>query len=171
MPSLKELSPAKQIFVSRVFPWIVVLVGAATMYIGVENVYKAWKSTAWPTVEGEIIASSIETQYSTGTEVSSSTYHAKILYEYTVNGTIFTGHRVAYGEYGTGDPAHAERISDKYPKGMAVFVYYMPGKYRESVLEPGLKGVPWFFLVLGLVFLFAGILMVVFLPRLVAKVN
>jgi hypothetical protein len=169
------MSPAKRFFLARVFPWIVVVAGASAMFLGVENSMKAQDSLEWPTVEREVIFSSIESERSrshTGSGSSRSiTYRVRVIYEYAVDGTQYTGERIAYGEYATARRSDAERITDKYPTGKKVLVSYMPAHPEESVLEPGQAGLPWFFVGLGLIFLLTGIVLVIFLPKLVATVS
>jgi hypothetical protein len=170
MPT-QRTSPAKRFFLARIFPWIVVFVGAFAMFVGIENGVKARDSLQWPTVEGKVVSSSIQSERTSrgAGGGSSTTYRARVVYEYAVDRTTYNGERIAYGEYATGNPADAERIIEKYPKDKKILVYYMPDNHGESVLEPGQAGLPWFFLGLGVVFLFIGIVLVVFLPKLAAR--
>ena len=121
----------------------------------------------WPTVQGKVVASSVENHRSSNSNGggSSTTYHAEILYEFAADGTTFNGNRVAYGDYGSSNPSHARRIVNRYPEGKSVAVYYMPGDPEVCLLEPGMKMQSWFLPAIGLIFLAAGSLMAVFLPR------
>jgi hypothetical protein len=169
----QALSPVKRFILVRIFPWIVVLVGASAMGLGVENTLRARSSLAWPSVEGRITSASVERKSSPSTTRQGSsdsiTYRPQIVYAYAVEGTSYTGERISYGGYATSDPADARRVVERYPEGRAVRVYYMPERHGECVLEPGMAGVPWLLLALGLVFSGAGIAMVLLLPRLVAR--
>jgi hypothetical protein len=51
---------------------------------------------------GKIVSSSVE---------SKRTYQAKVLYEYTVNGTVYSSHRLSMGNVSTGDPTRARIIA------------------------------------------------------------
>jgi len=143
------------------------------MFVGIENGLKARASLKWPRVEGEVIHSSIqsESQSRRTGGGSSTTYRARVIYEYAVDGTTYNGERVAYGESATGNSSDAEMITEKYPKGKRVLAYHRPDSHEESVLEPGQTGLPWFFLWLGLVFLFIGIVLGIFSPKLTAKAD
>ena len=145
--------------------WVVILFfiggGAAATFFGVSGVLRAKASAGWPTVQGEIIESSVERETrrrKTGDKgpLTQTIYRARISYEYTVDGTTFTGTRVAYGDHGKiansrrigiggsrisiggSAKAHAQGIVALYPKGNNVSVYYMPENPKECLLEPGL---------------------------------
>ena len=70
----------------------------------------------------------------------SSTYHAEILYSFTVDGEPRSGNRIAFGDYGSSNPSHAQEIVNRYPVGKAVRVSYLPGQPDVCLLEPGLHG-------------------------------
>ena len=117
----------------------------------------------WPGTPGKVIESSVGRRRSSGSNGgSSTTYHAEILYEFTVESTKFNGNRVAYGDYGSSNPSHARRVVNRYPKGKNVTVHYMPGNPEECLLEPGLKGQSWFLPGVGLIFFVVGSGMAVF---------
>ena len=154
-------------FFSRIFPLIFIVAGATTAYFGVRGLIRARASVDWPTAEGKVVESSLETHRSedSDSDSTSTTYHAEILYEFSVEGTTFNGNRVAYGDYGSSNPSHARRVVNRYPEGEDVTVYYQPGNPEEALLEPGLKAQSWFLPAFGLVFLTVGCLMAVFLPK------
>ena len=174
--SSKQMSPGMKFFFSRIFPLIFVIVGASVVFFGIRGLIKAKASVDWPNTQGKVIESSVERQRNSGSSGSSSrgssssiTYHAEILYEFTVNDTTFNGDRVAYGNYGSSDPSHARRVVNQYPKGKDVTVHYMPGNPEECLLEPGMKGQSWFMPGVGLIFFIVGSVMAVFLPRAMRK--
>ena len=169
MPSAQPMSAAKRLLLGKVFPWIVVLVGVLSMYLGVENTLRARASAAWPSVEGAVIRATIDRESNPGSSGASDTWRPIVLYEYFVDATRHEGQRISYGEYATSERADAERVVDRYPEATPVRVYYMPDDPRQAVLEPGAAGIPWFFVALGLVFSITGLLLVVFLPRLIVS--
>lgn len=152
-------------FFSRIFPLIFLAIGAGVSFFGLRGLGRAKASAGWPTAQGTVMESSVDRRRSSGSSGSSTTYHAEILYEFSAEGTTFNGSRVAYGDYGSSNPSHARRIVNNYPKGKSVTVYYMPGNPEECLLEPGMKVKSWFLPGFGLIFLSAGCLMVVFLPK------
>jgi len=147
------------------------VVGASVAFFGIRGLLRAKASTDWPTTQGTVVASSVERHRTTGSKgrSSSTTYHAKILYKFSIEGTTFNGDRVAYGDYGSSSSSNARQIVNRYPKGKSVTVYYMPGNPEECLLESGLKAQSWFLPGFGLVFFIAGSLMAVFLPKAIRK--
>lgn len=171
--SRREMGPGMKFFFARIFPFIFVIIGASVTYFGVRNLCRASESAEWPTAPGQIIKSSVESHRSTSgsgsNSRSSTTYHAEILYKYSVDGTQYNGTTVAFGDYGSSDPSHANQIVRKYPEGKSVTIYYMPDDNSQCVLEPGMQGQAWFLPVFGAIFLIAGVGLAVFLPRTVKQ--
>lgn len=151
---------------TRVFPLIFIVIGIGVAFFGIRGLVRANASVDWPACLGEVTASSVERRSSAESKTrKSTTYHARIRYAYDVDGSTFSGSRVAYGDYGAGNRSHAERIVERYPEGKDVTVYYMPEDPEESLLEPGLKGQAWFLPGFGLAFVAIGTLLAVFVPR------
>lgn len=162
------MSSATRFLAVRLFPWVVVLMGAGAIALGVQDVRTARDSLTWPAVDGRVMQTSIQTERSSrdSATAGSVTYRPIVRYAYRVDGVAYEGQQISIGEYATADQADARRVVEQYPTGSAVRVYYRPGQPGEAVLEPGSHGVPWFFLVLGAVFLVVGLLFVVLFPRL-----
>jgi len=155
-----------RLFFSRLFPLPFIVVGALTLYLGGRSVYRAKESVTWPMTEGRIQNSTVE--YHRGSK-GSGTYRAEVLYTFTVEGQIYRGNRVAFGDYGSSNPSHSQHIVNRYPKGAVVPVRYRPTEPDICLLEPGVQGQTWFLPGFGLVFFLAGTLMAVFLPRALKK--
>jgi len=159
------------VFVERIFPWIFVLIGVALLVFGVRGVSRAKASEGWPKVQGRILSSEVERSRSSSRgsgsnrSRSSTTYRAEILYEFKVEGVIYNGNRVAYGDYGSSGPQHARRIVNRYPVDHEVQVFYQPGQPEECLLEPGLKKQAWFIPGAGALFAGIGVLLAIWLPR------
>lgn len=152
-----------------VFSIIFVGAGAGFAFIGILDLYKAGASTDWPFVQGEIVSSEIEQRrrnVGRRGHITTFTYYANILYEYSVDGTIFSGSRVGYGDFGTDNSTHATQVLSVYPTNKRINVYYMPQNPEESLLEPGVRPSTWFRLGFGLVFAAMGALLAYFLFRL-----
>lgn len=151
-----------QFFFTRIFPLIFILTGVSVTYFGAVNYNRANASVEWPTASGLIVSSSVEYHRD---DDSAGTYHAEILYEFSVNDVLFNGNRVAYGDFGSSDASHARKIVNQYPKGKNVTVYYMQSDPHECLLEPGFKLQSLFMPLFGMIFLIAGLLMAIYLPR------
>ncbi len=74
---------------------------------------------------------------------------AKVAYDYTVDGTPFSGNTVRFGNH-AGALAKAEADVAKYPAGAPVEVYYDPAKPQTSTLESGQSGLSVWGLVLAI---------------------
>jgi len=159
-------------FFSRIFPIIFIAAGAITIFFGINGLIRAEASLDWPNTQGIVLKSSVGSHTKSGTNgVRSTTYHAEILYRFSVDGKIFKGDTIASGDFGSNDQAHARRVVTNYPKGKSITVYYMAENPKECLLEPGLKLQAWFTPGLGLVFLLVGSLMALFLPKMIRKQN
>ena len=166
MGQMNQMSTGMRFFFSRLFPLPFVLAGLATLYFGVRGVYRANESTGWPSTNGTIQNSTVEYHSSSD---GRGTYHAEVLYQFDVEGQTRSGNKVAFGDFGSSNPSHAQNIVNRYPKGKIVPVYYRGGDPDTCVLEPGLQGQAWFLPGFGLIFFVVGSLMVIFLPKLMKK--
>ena len=171
MQASRKMTPGMKFFFSRIFPLIFLISGAVIAFLGIRGLIRAKESSNWPSVKGKIITSSVKTHHSSGKNGSSTTYHAHIIYKFKINGEVFNGERVAYGDYGSSDSSHAWGIVHRYPVRKKVLVHYMPGNPEECLLEPGIKAQAWFMPIFGLVFFTAGTLMAIFMPRAMKKMK
>ena len=125
--------------------------------IGSINIYKAYKTTNWPSTQGRITSSEITTRSdtyrdSTTNRLSEETYYnAHITYEYEINGIIYSNDDVKVGgTIGTTSINWARETLNQYPKDKIVNIYYNPEDPGQSVLEVGLHFSTWFPLTMGL---------------------
>jgi len=158
--------PALRFFFSYVFPYIFVVVGAVVAFWGGRGLLRARESVQWPVAHGVVMESSVRSSHSSK---GGTTYHAAIRYEYTVDGVVHSGDRVAYGDYGSSNSSHARGVVNKYPVGKKVEVHYMPGNPDEALLEPGLQAQAFFIPAFGVVFFLAGVMTAIFIPRAMRK--
>jgi Protein of unknown function (DUF3592) len=105
--------------------------------------------------------SSIESRHS---DEGATTYHAKVLYEYVINGKTQSSHDIAFGSYGSSDPSHARTILDRYPKCAQVTVHYSPSIPAKAILEFGISIQIYFLPIFGIIFFCVGIIIFVFVP-------
>ena len=152
-----------EILFGRLFPLIFILVGSIVTFFGGRGLVRAYGSVDWPTAQGKVVISSIDVQQSktSGSTKSTTSYHAEIQYEFTVDGISIDGDRVAYGDYGTGNSNHASSIVKRYPVGKEVTVHYMPGNPEQAQLEPGMRAQALILPGVGLVLFIAGCLVAV----------
>lgn len=155
----------------RLIAGVFILFGGLFLYGGMRNLLIGNASKTWPTVSGKVISSTVESEHRNRSGINKkkrkdvTTYHAAVLYEYTVNGTTRSSNDIAFGGYSSSDdPAHARVIADKYPPGSQVTVYYSPSHPSMAVLEPGIREHSLFPLVFGAFFSGMGIIAFIFLP-------
>lgn len=110
-------------------------------------------SENWPTVDGQIISSSVESSYSSGgSGVGSSRYDPIVEYEYSVEGESFTGDRISFAQQSYSHNTSAEAITKRYSVGRTVPVSYDPEDAANSVLEPGVESGNWLGIGVGIIF-------------------
>ena len=167
MPSLKQISDNK-LFSLRMLPLIFFIVtGAITFLIGISELVKGKDSLNWPSVKGKVISSSVRTHYSSSRgNPHAITYYADITYMFTVKGKVFYGDRISFRESGYSNSSSAQSIiENQYPKGKIISVRYMPESPDECLIYPGIRKRSWIVTGAGLLFLFVGILALIFKPN------
>ena len=103
-------------------------------------------SMSWPSVPGVLKSSSLETYRTQG----GRKYMAKVAYDYTVDGTAYSGDRLRFGNT-AGALAPAQADAARYPAGAPVEVRYDPGKPQTATLEAGQSGLSVWGLVLAII--------------------
>jgi hypothetical protein len=135
--------------------------GAAAVYVGSQRLDKVRATEEWPMTSGKVLSASVESR-GTGNQ---ATYHALILYEFRLHGTIFHGTRIRIGEQDFRNRAEAQRVVDRYPPGRDVLVHYNPNVPGESILEPGSAAWLWGVVSIGGGFVFLGLILAATLLR------
>jgi len=142
-------------------PVALLVTGLGTLFLAISIVrlYKFSTSKTWLSTTGEIISSEMETKR--GGRGRSVTYHAALVYDYSVEGTKYSGSRICFGDYGSSNPNHARQILNRYPAGKQVNVYYNPSKPEDSVLERRLSWTVYLALIVGSAVSALGILLTI----------
>jgi hypothetical protein len=113
-----------------------------------------------------VISSSVK-RYSSSSARGRTQHQAEIHYEFFVRKSRYSG----YHYHTSPDAGEAMSLIERHPKGKQITVYYMPDNPAESLLEPGLRVKTLIMPAGGLIFFVPGILMAIFLPRLMKKVG
>lgn len=136
---------------NRITPIIFIIAGVIVACFGFNDIKLAIESSGWPRTAGTVLISEVETKTDrtkrTGRKVS---YHARVQYEFKVNGITYTGSRIAFGDHGSSDQKPARSIVKKYRKGKAIEVAYKKEDPDECVIETGIQRKTWFLSSLGL---------------------
>ena len=98
----------------------------------------------WPTTSGQVVETKVTSHTSTSSSGSSRTrssttsYRPWVLYRYSVDGLELENHTVqTMTSYDT--RSEATLVTDEYPVGSTVSVYYKPTDPDTSVLVPGIS--------------------------------
>ena len=150
-------------FAVKMGPRLFKLAGILFILIGINTIYQTYKSSSWPSVQGQIISSEIKSHSSTYTDTTTNrtknetVYDAQINYRYVVNGITYNNGDVRIGgTVRTNMKMWTTKLLDKYPRGKVVNVYYNPENPFQSVLEKGFQLSTFAFLAVGLaIFIFA----------------
>ncbi|HXZ44399.1 MAG TPA: DUF3592 domain-containing protein [archaeon] len=165
------ISPLVKVLLSRILPWVFVLIGGVFLYSGNREMSSARSMADWARTEGHIISSSVESIQYGSSLITSPTYRALIVYEYRSGEMVFHGTRLSFGDHAFRQAADAQAVVNRYPVGRAVTVYYNPFNVTESVLEPGSPWQPYVALGIGGLFILVGICLAVFMRRLMRSEN
>ncbi len=137
--------------IALVIGTVCLLAGTGAAIYGAWVLSKARASSDWPTTPGVVVNSEVRTTHSSGRDGSSTTYHADVLYEYTVDGENYSADRVWFGQYGSSSRSEAAGTVRDYPAGKQVKVHYSPDDPETAVLEPGATWSSYMVLGIGLV--------------------
>lgn len=111
--------------------------GAYLIYSSLKSRKKAEASRNWPAASGVVRSVKVSEQTSTDSEGDSSTsYTPRVEYDYSVNGVLYRGKKLAFGaEKGYASEKAAWAALAAYPEGASVTVYYDPANPGEAVLQ------------------------------------
>ena len=130
--------------------------GAIAIFIGKPILDNAKASESWPDVPGVVVSSDVVSKRGK----DNTMYSADIVYHYAVNGRDYTCSTVSFGgNYSSSSSQHAHKVTNKYPAGTPVQVYYQPEEPSTAALEPGATAMSYFALGIGCVFVLVGGLM------------
>lgn len=137
-------SHAERFLFGVLWPVGFVLGGGIFLAIGLSAILTASASKSWPSVDGVIVSSEVQSDWSSPTpgtpQHRSGTqrmYRAAVRYAYRVDGVDYEGARVEPGEYSSSSAKRAYRIAGTYRKGQTVQVFYDPDDPGRAVLVPG----------------------------------
>lgn len=116
--------------------------GLAVLVIGIAIERRARISRRWPSAKGVILSSKILKELSISSNsaqghhtVGDHQYKPEVAFEYTVFGMKYLSNKVSFADYSTNTTQHATEVTERYPEGKAVDVYYNPDNPEDAVLE------------------------------------
>ena len=146
-------SPVKTMLLAGLF----FVIGVIVLLWGITSSQSAFKSVNWPSVSGMVT----DAHMSSSSDNDGTTYSAKISYSYQVNGQVYGGSRVSFGDVSTSNSGDAQKVLARYPTGATVSVYYNPAAPSQTVLEPGFSAGLLLPLGIGTLFTLVGGLMLI----------
>ena len=133
--------------------------GAIMLLMGKPMLDQAHASKTWPTVEGTVTESRVET-IKPQDRNDGPTYQAVVSFDYEVQKTSYNSSRIWFGgEISTNDQAEMQNIASQYVEGQKTTVYYDPQNPAEAVLQPGAFFSTYLLMIFGAVFAVPGIIM------------
>ena len=138
---------------TQLFCSLFIVIGLIAVGAGVSLLVKSLRSEHWPVTDGVILTAEVKAH----SGKHGDTYSAEVTYSYRVNGSGYTGKKLAIGQISSSS-SYAQGVLQRYPVGKKVSVHYSPGDPREAVLETGIHGGIWICLGVGTAFVLAGAL-------------
>ncbi|RKH83280.1 DUF3592 domain-containing protein [Corallococcus sp. AB045] len=120
-------------------------IGVALAFAGGRMVYRSKVSRDWPTVQGTVVSSRVETLRSK----RAVSFRPDVSYRYEVNGIPYTSDTVAFDGHGAGGLAEAQAVSHHYAAGAPVTLHYEPEDPSVACLQCGDTGLVNYVLALG----------------------
>lgn len=149
---------------AMIFGAVAVLVGGYFGYKGARQLQYARASNSWPTVQGTVLSSRVESHRKTSGRKHrhrKTVYRADVRYSYTVDGNPFTSNVVWFGQGESSSRSRAAEIVRYYRPGAKVQVFYKPSDPGVAALRPGGSRGPLLTLGLGALGLVAGVVSLV----------
>lgn len=143
----------KRPFKAALFVLLLLVVSGWTSFYGINKITTAWSIKNWPTAEGEIIFSEVETKLmSDSSEDVKELFRIKIDFKYTVDNKVYHCDEVKHGSSSFYDSNKngKMRIVETYPAGKIVTVFYNPESPSNSVLETGIPFNNFLIFIIGL---------------------
>ena len=135
----------------KAFLLFFLLLGVVAAGFGFWNLYHSLQCKQWPTVEGVVVSSELESH--SGDADHGDTYSPQVTYQYTIAGRHFENDRLAFGAASSSSAGWAQKILERYPVGQKVMVHYAPDDPEQSVLETGIHAGTWVCFAVGAIFI------------------
>jgi hypothetical protein len=135
-----------------IFCSIFMLVGLVLAAYGMRDLIKAGRSGSWPTVEGTIIRSQINTK----SDSDGSTYAPEIEFRYAVGDQVYTSTCIRAGMRMSASHRFAAAFTSRFRVGATAQIGYDPLDPASAILEPGIHKQAFLGTAGGLGFAFLG---------------
>ena len=143
-------------------------IGAIFTFFGFKFIRQQQAAQNWPSVQGMITDTYIKESVNESFDETDDTitYVPKVVYEYMVDGEVYSSMQLTIGFERSYDRRQkAEEVLTSYPVGVRVNVYYDPANPAEAALNRDLNGFNNVALIVGIVLLAIGVI-ILLLPTL-----
>ena len=142
----------------KIFTYLIlILLGAGFSVWGWGLITDARESLSWPTATGTVLHSRVTSYTSTSDGKPTQMYSADIGYRYTVNKKTYTSRDVSLGEHSSNSSGGMRELTQQYPVGKSITVYYDPDKPHNALLEPGPAFITYIPFAFGVLSIIAGL--------------
>ncbi len=138
---------------TRLFCSLFIVIGLVALAAGGWMFVKTLRANQWPVTDGVILTAEMKAH----SGENGDTYSPEVTYRYQVNGSSYTGEKIAIGQMSS-STGYAQGVLNRYPVGQKVSVHYSPGDPSAAVLETGIHGGVWICFGVGTAFALFGIL-------------
>jgi hypothetical protein len=150
-----------------IFTLVFMTVGAVILFFGGRSVLRAWQSQRWPTTHGVVVYGTTDKSQSVTTndndeEFVSTTYGARVVYRYEVDGRRHYSNTRTFGQLAGSDSEWVSRIAAMYPLGREVTVSYRPDDPDIATVETGIASEAWWMPGAGAAFFLFGLAALIF---------
>ena len=144
--------------------------GILALSSGAQRLWRGAASEHWPSVEGKVLFSRVNTSDTRGSDNQrETTFSPQFVYTYEVDGVKHFNNRRRFGQIqGSGEDWAAD-IAARYKVGRAVRVYYFRADPDVAVLEPGNNSEGLWLPGIGVVALLFGLATLIWIVPAVAK--
>lgn len=116
-----------------VFGVALVVCGIWLTLYGIEHPLQSLRAAGWPTVEGQIISSSVETFRTR----RNTTYAPKVSYSYKVGATLYSSDVIEFSLENSGDVVSVREVVNRFPASSKATVHYSPTDPQTACLIAG----------------------------------
>jgi hypothetical protein len=165
-PRNSQSSPARTI---SIVAWVILLLGAAVLSLGLYGAQKGYETTRWQQVAAEIVDRDValsddvrKKRTASGRKVRRVSRDAlamfHVTFRYEVDGEEFLSGGVERGSLGMQNTGRAKELGRLYPVGMMTTVAVNPAGPQEAYLVTGISTPAKMLTIIGALLLAAGLL-------------
>lgn len=136
---------------SSAFSVLLLLAALGLLTLAGVQTFRSVQAVTWPSATGTVTRTWLDSSGGSGGRKRIWTPH--VAYTYRVDGQTYQGERLSFATRGSSDQREQQRAINRYRVGAPVRVRYAPTDPAVSVLDTGLRGVPWVTWIVGLIVL------------------